>query len=285
MSEHEPTSRDVRALEALLGAPWIPEDYVRFRVEVRLAQGAIEARLAAEAAPSAGAAPALPLATSDVPWDEWMLADLMDELVAITARRAPESADLARVREALGGRPGRYTQFASQAVYAPENDEFRRLAREQEIPLYGLLLLGRMLASPFFREARRRLAVPPAVEPDALAEASGRCSVCAQPATQARLRREDGRQLLGCALCGHEWLFSRVTCAACGTKEQSHLKVVYLDDDDVRWIATCDKCRRYLKCVDERKLSGTAPFSFFAEETASLSLDLLAEREGYVRPF
>ena len=151
-------------------------------------------------------------------------------------------------------------------MYSPENDTFRKLARDLETPLFGLLMLGRLLAAPFFRTARRRAEGLVRRE-----EFSGRCPVCHQPATQSKLRLDDGRRVLGCSLCDEEWLFPRITCPFCGTKEQSHFQVVYLDDDDLRWIATCDACHRYVKCIDQRKLGDGTPFSFFAEETASLS--------------
>jgi formate dehydrogenase maturation protein FdhE len=56
-----------------------------------------------------------------------------------------------------------------------------------------------------------------------------------------------------------------------------------LADGDARWIETCEACRGYVKIVDERKLPEGERVLAVVEEAATLHLDLLAEREGYVR--
>jgi formate dehydrogenase maturation protein FdhE len=53
--------------------------------------------------------------------------------------------------------------------------------------------------------------------------------------------------------------------------------------DDARWVETCEACHGYIKLVDERKLCEGERVLPVLEETATLELDLMAEREGYVR--
>ena len=73
MTSHPDLEHDLRALQALQGAPWVPEDYVLFRREVREAQGSVEAQLA-EGTPGVDPSDerplptALPLGKDDVPW-------------------------------------------------------------------------------------------------------------------------------------------------------------------------------------------------------------------------
>ena len=52
---------------------------------------------------------------------------------------------------------------------------------------------------------------------------------------------------------------------------------------DARWVETCEGCKGYIKTVDERKLPEDETVLSVVEEAATLHLDLLAEREGYIR--
>jgi formate dehydrogenase maturation protein FdhE len=54
-------------------------------------------------------------------------------------------------------------------------------------------------------------------------------------------------------------------------------------DESPRWLETCDACQGYIKTVDERRLVEGEAIYPVVEEAATLHLDLLAEREGYVR--
>ncbi len=49
------------------------------------------------------------------------------------------------------------------------------------------------------------------------------------------------------------------------------------------WIEVCEKCKRYIKTVDEGKLSENEDVLPLVEDTATLYLDLIAQREGYAR--
>jgi hypothetical protein len=44
----------------------------------------------------------------------------------------------------------------------------------------------------------------------------------------------------------------------------------------------CDKCKRYIKCVDERKMELGKEINFAIEDMATLYLDALAKEKGYV---
>jgi len=86
-----------------------------------------------------------------------------------------------------------------------------------------------------------------------------------------------------CGLCGSEWEAVRLACACCGTLDRASLGVLRLDDADARWVETCERCKGYIKTVDERKLPEGETVLSVVEEAATLHLDLLAEREGYIR--
>lgn len=107
--------------------------------------------------------------------------------------------------------------------------------------------------------------------------------MCGSLPSFARLRRKDGRRILHCGLCGRNWEFTRLACPCCGSADRDALNLLRLSEGDPRWIETCERCLGYIKTVDERKLPIGETIIPVVEETATLHLDLLAEREGYAR--
>ena len=84
-----------------------------------------------------------------------------------------------------------------------------------------------------------------------------------------------------CARCAHEWVLTRMTCAACG--ETAGAKMPILSDVDhfphLR-IDACEICRRYLITVDLRKEPRAVPV---VDELVALPLDLAAAERGYTK--
>ena len=134
-----------------------------------------------------------------------------------------------------------------------------------------------MLAAPFVAEAVDRLNKrrPAAPEP------SGCCPFCGSPPGLAQLERQEGKRILFCSLCGQSWEFARLKCPFCGSQEK--LGTLFLDQTDPRSIETCDQCKSYLKTVDGRKLPEAEVVVPLVETTATVHLDMIAEKQGYAR--
>ena len=97
----------------------------------------------------------------------------------------------------------------------------------------------------------------------------------------AKLRGSDGKRMLGCSLCNTEWAFSRLKCFSCGNEDQDSLGFFFTQKEDAYRIDKCDKCRSYIKTVDERKKAEDKLRPLLVEDVATLYLDMLAEKEGY----
>ena len=108
----------------------------------------------------------------------------------------------------------------------------------------------------------------------------GYCPVCGGEPLMARLERETGRKWLFCWLCHSEWLFRRLECPFCGNNNQESLRYFYLEDEEAYRVDVCDRCKRYTKTVDARKTESIR--SLFVEDLATLPLDMVAEKEGFV---
>jgi FdhE protein len=282
LGTHRSGEIDAR-LGALIGLPEVSAAYVRFRLDLLAVQR--EARLAMAAAISAAAAsgqpePRLPVGPADVDFPIDILATLLGGIHAAAARHGQETADLQRLRAGACRDPGRLPSLAAAAAFGPDLPVLEQLAREWGVLTDALLFVGRAMAAPCITEAVLARAMQ---QPAPAARDAHRCPACGSPPSVARLRRADGRRLVTCGLCGSEWEAVRTACACCGTQDQALLGVLRLGEADARWLDTCEGCLGYIKTVDERRLSEGDAVLAVVEESATLHLDLLAEREGYVR--
>jgi FdhE protein len=138
--------------------------------------------------------------------------------------------------------------------------------------------LSRAILRPYVEVLRRR-----AVTPDRL-HRRGRCPFCGG-APGIALRRdgvemEGARRLLGCALCGAEWSFSRILCPACFEEDPYKLPGFRAEPHSAVRIEACETCRRYVKSID---LSADARPIPEVDDLVSLSMDLWAAEEGFTR--
>lgn len=90
-----------------------------------------------------------------------------------------------------------------------------------------------------------------------------------------------GPRYLLCARCGHSWVFSRVTCAACGEQESRRLPI-YREGVLLPHLRVdgCEQCHRYLLTIDLRKDPRAIPI---VDELAALPLDLYARERGMTK--
>jgi len=267
----------VSRLEGLSAQPRVSEDYIRFRVALLRAQWAVRQALAGDAADRVEPAAPDP---AHVAFEPGLLRSLFQAIVAATPAEG-RTEDVARLRAAADADPILLEAVARAAAFGPDLETLESRARQLGVMVDALLFVGRAAAAPFVAEA---VAARSGGGGQGRAGAEPhRCPACGSSPSIARLRRADGRRLLTCGLCGSEWEAARMACACCGTREPESLGILRLDDADPRWIETCEACKGYIKTVDERRLAEDETVFPVVEEAATLHLDLLAEREGYIR--
>jgi FdhE protein len=110
------------------------------------------------------------------------------------------------------------------------------------------------------------------------------CPACGGPPFMARIRREDGMRILRCSLCAIEWKFARVKCPFCNNEDQKSLKFFYYLETSPYRLYVCERCKRYIKSVDERKTDQSGIIDLAVEDISTLYLDVLARDKGYLPP-
>jgi len=109
------------------------------------------------------------------------------------------------------------------------------------------------------------------------------CPICGfKPSVSFLMDTEEweGARFLRCSLCLTDWLYVRTKCVNCGNVEDYDLDYFTSPDIDYIEIQTCRKCNHYIKIVDLRKDGLAVPD---LEDVASLSLDLWAQDQGFVK--
>jgi len=109
----------------------------------------------------------------------------------------------------------------------------------------------------------------------------GYCPVCGGLPSIAELSGEEGKKRLQCGQCGSSWGFQRLTCTHCGNTEHDSLGYFTAEGEPGYRVDICRKCSGYLKVVDSREKGAGLPLEI--EDVATLHLDLLAAREGFIR--
>jgi FdhE protein len=277
----------VTRLQGLLGRPHVSAEYVVFRIDLLQAQRTVRAALAGNPSPAreptcAVAPPRSALEPDDLHFNPGLLEFLFRAICDSTARQGRETEDIRILASAVQADARLLETLVQQAAFGPDMDGLESLARQLRVLPDVLLFVGRALAAPFFAEAVQRAVAHPQATGGAT-QTSGRCGMCGSPPSLATLRREDGRRILTCGLCGTTWEFARLACPWCETQDRGAFTLLRLSPEDPRWIEACERCRGYIKTVDERRLPVGEPILPVVEEAATLHLDLLAEREGFIR--
>lgn len=113
----------------------------------------------------------------------------------------------------------------------------------------------------------------------------GYCPICGgSPCMEKFSKEEEGKRILRCGFCGTEWAYRRLMCPFCGNDDHNSLRYFFVEKDSPYRVDVCDKCKRYVKGVDERKIPEGTEIDLSFENINTLYLDVLAQKDGYQNP-
>ncbi len=108
----------------------------------------------------------------------------------------------------------------------------------------------------------------------------GDCPVCSQKPHYGLIRKEDGAKVLECWLCGTRWQHMRVKCPFCDNENQEELGLFTAAKIAACRVHFCKSCNSYYKIFDLREYQKKEA-NLFVHQMATLSHDLLAQKEGF----
>jgi FdhE protein len=148
--------------------------------------------------------------------------------------------------------------------------------------LAGELRAGDLAQAPFAGAALQvaYAGLAASLPPGAVARADDAgCPACGFPPVAGAVLGDDKLRYLVCGLCGSQWHLTRLQCAVCRSAE----RVSYLALEGQAGPARaeiCEDCRVYTKLLYVESAPALEPF---ADDLASMALDLLVAERGYVR--
>lgn len=105
------------------------------------------------------------------------------------------------------------------------------------------------------------------------------CPVCDSAPVAGVVLGDDKLRYLCCSLCGSEWNLTRIQCWNCRNTGGIRFLEVAGDQGGLKAEA-CAACGAYLKLFYRDRMPSVEPM---ADDVASLTLDLLAARDGWAR--
>ena len=160
-------------------------------------------------------------------------------------------------------------------MVAGDAEYFNRISAEKGLPPELLVFFAENLARVFLSGWAEGLP----------AEAfrgwlRGYCPVCGNEPRISKIEPKQGKRILSCSLCGTLWVFRRVECPYCGNVDSRQLRFFQMEEGSPYRVDVCEKCRRYIKSVDERKTGKETVLSTIDVITGYL--DEAARKEGYL---
>jgi len=260
--------RVLRGMQALRGLPYLPEEYLNFRLGLYLAQLA-----AYDALQPAKAMLPLPLQPGSLAPDPAVLERLLIETSASLGESLSARAELEKLAKNRESLP----EAVEAAVFGPDLKALQRLSSKTGSKVDALLFFGRAAGAPYVS----RLVWPASEHALDNSSETGACPYCGSLPGLSLLRGETGRRFLACPLCGMEREFPRMSCPFCAA--QGSLSIIRESEAAPRWIEACESCGSYLKTVDQRRLAAGSEMVPLIESAAAFYLEFIAEKQGCKR--
>jgi len=105
------------------------------------------------------------------------------------------------------------------------------------------------------------------------------CPVCGRIPVIAKLKER--KRYLTCMFCGAEYLADLFLCVKCGNTDPPTQKFLRPEGSPEFRVDFCEKCKHYVKVIDEDRLKKPIPRGL--EDILTLSLDLMAKDAGLIR--
>ncbi|MCT4626217.1 formate dehydrogenase accessory protein FdhE [Halodesulfovibrio sp.] len=110
----------------------------------------------------------------------------------------------------------------------------------------------------------------------------GHCPHCGSQPLIASLKEKEGLKYLTCSFCRLEYRAKRLQCAFCGEEDHNKLEYFKADGEAGYEVHVCKTCSCYIKISDFREFDRVSiPV---LDDLESLTLDILARKQGYARP-
>lgn len=186
--------------------------------------------------------------------------------------KLPDAAkeELKDFLEALKGKKVSIIDMVT-AVIKEDPEFFEKLKREYKVNPKTLLFIASSIIQPFLEEIARQL-------DQTFLELwwEANCPVCGKKPTVARIKNR--KRFLVCSFCGAIYLADLFLCVHCNNLDPNTLGFLTIENEPWFRIDYCEKCKHYLKVIDDDKIKISIPNGL--EDVLTLNLDGIAKDAG-----
>jgi len=183
-----------------------------------------------------------------------------------------------RVKEDLEG--GDLTlETVFQAYLGENNDVFEAWATKTPGAPRLMFFLVQSSLAPFMEGLAQQIRKE---DPEEKTWDHGHCPVCGSLPFISRLEHKEGVRMLFCSFCRSAYRVPRLGCVFCGEKDAKKLLYFEAEEEPGFRVDLCDQCKMCIKTVDFRTMDRVSVPVL--DDLESLTLDVLAQGKGYVRP-
>jgi FdhE protein len=218
----------------------------------------------------------VPLVTGEVPApDDRDLVSAAARLVPIMADAFPGiGEDLRRIEAAARDADPTRGEFLA-AIKSGTDEALDGLAVKLSVNPDVLKFSRFQILKPFAERFAESL--PPF--PEDLTWTRGYCPVCGSWPEVGFIEGQEGRRLLRCSFCAHEWRFMRTQCPFCEIADSDKLEIHFPADRSSERVELCHACKRYLVSLDLRDRADEPVREVVA--VGLVYLDILAQDKGF----
>ncbi len=203
---------------------------------------------------------------------EIFLEDILISSFLQISNKLPDTAkgEMKDFLEALKAKKVNIVEIAT-AVVKEDPEVFEKLRQEYKINPTTLLFIASSIIQPFLEEIARQV-------DQAFLELwwEAYCPVCGKKPAVARIKNR--KRYLVCSLCGAEYLADLFLCVHCNNLDPNTLGFLAIENEPWFRIDYCEKCKHYLKVINNDKLKIPIPNGL--EDVLTLSLDRIAKEAG-----
>jgi len=212
----------------------------------------------------------------DLNLDTASAARLFNRLCKVLSRRKETAGEAGRISHALRNKDINFLELFKQ-IGIENNEYLSALSKKLKVKDDLLSFLAGSSIRPIFEAYASQLKGYVGQE----MWWRGYCPICGSMPFLAEFR-EEGERFLACSLCGFEWRFMRLKCPFCENEDHKRLRYFYTKGEGpANRVDVCEICKKYIKTLDTRGMTEeTVPI---IEDMGTLYLDVLAQKEGYMR--
>jgi len=108
------------------------------------------------------------------------------------------------------------------------------------------------------------------------------CPICGNMPSMAKVEEQQGTRALWCRHCDSTWAFQQMVCPFCWNDDLTSIRITFFSDGKPIRIDACNKCKNYIKTIDE--LTANQQYNFSVKQVETLYLDIIAKYFGFHLP-